>query len=413
MQVWVVHWHIWTLTHDPRALGAVGLARFVPIVLLSLVGGAVADAWDRRRVMFATQSALAAIALALATASFAGRVSVYLIYALMAAGAVAISFDNPARQSLIPNLVPREDFPNAAALNSTARQCAQVIGPLAGGLFIERGMLGWAYLLNSFSFIAVIVALAAMRLPPSVPSHGASPEESRETRGRVSVAALIEGLHFVRRTPILVWTMTLDFFATFFSSANSLLPVFATDVLGVHGRGYGLLAAAQSVGSLGAGAILATRRPVARQGKTVILAVAVFGAATVVFGFSKWYWLTWVALAVIGASDTVSTILRQTIRQLVSPDRLRGRMTSINMIFFMGGPQLGELEAGLVAGWLGAPASVVIGGVACLAATAWVAARASALRAYCAETDITAPDEKSGRAVPAVNEEPPQGISNS
>jgi MFS family permease len=410
MQVWVVHWHVWTLTHDPRALGAIGLARFFPIVLLSLVGGAVADSWDRRRVMFATQSAMAVIPLILAAESFAGHISVYLIYALMAAGAVAVAFDNPARQSLLPNLVPREEFPNAAALNSTAFQCAQVIGPLAGGLLIERGMLGWAYLINSLSFVAVLIALAMMRLPPSVPHHG-DPEVDR--RGGVSVGALLEGLQFVYRTPILVWTMALDFFATFFSSANSLLPVFATDILGVHGRGYGLLAAAQSVGSLGAGAILATRPSVVRQGKTVIIAVAIFGVATVVFGVSRRFWLTWLALAVVGASDTVSTILRQTIRQLVSPDRLRGRMTSINMIFFMGGPQLGELEAGLVAGWLGAPASVIIGGVACLAATAWVGLRATALRAYRAGSHDSPSSTKIEQAPAAANEEPPPSISNS
>jgi MFS family permease len=409
MQVWVVHWHIWTLTHDPRKLGYIGLARFVPIMLLSLVGGAVADTWDRRRVMFATQSAMAAIALILAAASFAGRVNIYLIYALMAAGAVAVSFDNPARQSLIPNLVPREDFPNAAALNSTAFQCAQVIGPLAGGLLIDRGMLGWAYLFNSLSFVAVIIALWMMLLPPSVPRHAASSEQER---GRVSIGALVEGLRFVAQTPILVWTMALDFFATFFSSANSLLPVFATDILGVHGRGYGLLAAAQSVGSLGAGAILATRPPIARQGKTVIVAVAVFGVATVVFGASRFYWLTWLALAVVGASDTVSTILRQTIRQLVSPDRLRGRMTSINMIFFMGGPQLGEVEAGLVAAWFGAPASVILGGVACLAATSWIAIRAQSLRAYRVGAGVPESDVNLETAT-AANEEPPPSITNS
>jgi MFS family permease len=407
MQVWVVHWHIWTLTHDPRALGAIGLARFFPIVILSLVGGAVADAWDRRRVMFVTQSVLALVALVLAAFTFTGHINIFLIYALMAAGAAAMAFDNPARQSLIPNLVPREDFPNAAALNSTAVQCAHVIGPLLGGLLIDRNLLGWAYLANSLSFLAVLVSLALMRLPPSVPHHQQGDREGE--RGRISLGALLEGMRFVRQTPILVWTMALDFLATFFSSANSLLPVFATDILGVHGRGYGMLAAAQSVGSLGAGAIMATRPPIARQGRTVLAAVGVFGVATVVFGLSRWYWLTWLALALVGASDTVSTILRQTIRQLISPDRLRGRMTSINMVFFMGGPQLGEVEAGLVAGWLGAPASVVIGGAACLLATAWVGARAPALRRYRpSESSL----EEEAVILPAPNEEPPPGLTN-
>jgi MFS family permease len=288
-------------------------------------------------------------------------------------------------------------------LNSTAFQCAQVLGPVFGGLLIDRRMLGWAYLANSFSFMAVLVALAMMRLPPSMPLHGEA------ERGKFSLGGLLEGLRFVWQTPILVSTMTLDFLATFFSSANSLLPVFATDILGVSGRGYGLLAAANSVGSLAAGAIVATRRPIVRQGRTVVLAVGVFGAATVLMGLSRWYWLTWLALAVVGASDTVSTILRQTIRQLISPDRLRGRMTSINMIFFMGGPQLGEMEAGLVAAWLGAPISVISGGVACLLATALLAARSPALLQYRISPGSS---DAADAAVALANKEDPPGLSN-
>ena len=198
----------------------------------------------------------------------------------------------------------------------------------------------------------MIGALFALRLPEGVAA------EPGEEKARVSLGALTEGLSFVRRTPILVWTLTLDFLATFFSSANALLPIFARDILHVGARGYGLLAAAEAVGALLTGMLLSLLPQIRQQGRTVIWAVVAYGLATVAFGASHLFWLSWLALALVGAADSVSTILRQTIRQLVTPDRLRGRMTSVNMIFFMGGPQLGELEAGLAATWLGAPWSV-------------------------------------------------------
>lgn len=207
----------------------------------------------------------------------------------------------------------------------------------------------------------------------------------------MSVAALTEGLRFVWRTPILVWTLSLDFLATFFSSANALLPIFARDILHTGARGYGVLAAAEAVGALGAGLLLSLGRPIARQGRAVLWAVVAYGLATVVFGASHLFWLSWLALAAVGVADSVSTVLRQTIRQLVTPDRLRGRMTSVNMIFFMGGPQLGELEAGRAATWLGAPWSVMVGGLGCLLTVALVAARATLLRDYRAPDVETRP----------------------
>ena len=221
----------------------------------------------------------------------------------------------------------------------------------------------------------MIVALVFLRYRPPAESAGA---------GAVSLDTLKEGLAFVAKTPILVSTMALDFFATFFSSANALLPIFAKDILHVGPTGYGLLAAAPAVGSLVAGVGVATLPPIVRQGRTLIAAVFVYGLATIGFGFSNVFWLSALFLSATGAADTVSTVLRQTIRQLVTPDRLRGRMVSVNMIFFMGGPQLGELEAGVVAGLAGAPFSVISGGVGCLIAAVLVARRAPGLRRYVA-----------------------------
>jgi MFS family permease len=345
--------------------------RVVPILVFSLLGGMVADARDRRRLLLLTQSALAAVALGLAALTASGRASVGGIYLLTALGAAAIAFDNPARQALIPALVPREHLPNAFALNSTGFQVATICGPMLAGLVIGRVGTAAAYLINAVSFGAVIVALLRLRYRPAEP-----------TSGPVGLDSLKEGLRFVWGTPILVSTMTLDFFATFFSSASALLPIFARDILKVGPQGYGLLAAAPAVGSLLAGSTMTVLPPLRRQGRVLLWSVVFYGLATIGFGLSPSFTLSALFLAATGASDTVSTVLRQTIRQTVTPDRLRGRMVSVNMIFFMGGPQLGELEAGLVAAWLGAPFSVVSGGVGCLLAAAIVARLAPGLRDY-------------------------------
>jgi len=385
MQVWAINWQLYTLTHQPLALGLVGLFRVVPIVLFSLIGGTVADAWDRRKVMLATQTILASTAAALGLLTVTHHMTAAAIYGLTVVASAALAFDNPARQALIPQLVPREDFASAIALNSIVFRTATIGGPVAAGVLIARGGLGDTYWINAASFLAVIAALLAIRMPAANPEteNGIAPENEPEVeRARVSVGALTEGLRFVWRTPILVWTLSLDFLATFFSSANALLPIFARDILHAGARGYGVLAAAEAVGALGTGLLLSLGRPIIRQGQTVIWAVVAYGLATIVFGASKLFWLSWLALAAVGVADSISTILRQTIRQLVTPDRLRGRMTSVNMIFFMGGPQLGELESGLAATGLGAPWAVITGGIGCLITVALVAARAPMLRNY-------------------------------
>ena len=393
MQVWAINWQLYALTHHALALGLIGLFRVIPIILFSLLGGTVADAWDRRKVMLTTQTTLAVVAAALGLLTVTHQMTASHIYLLTVVGAAAMAFDNPARQALIPSLVPREDFASAIALNSIVLRTATIAGPMAAGLLIARGGLGDTYWINAFSFLAVIAALLLMRLPAgaALQDTEAGPEAEKS---RVSLAALTEGLRFVWQTPILVWTLSLDFLATFFSSANALLPIFAKDILHAGARGYGVLAAAEAVGALGAGLVLSLGRPIVRQGKVVLWAVVAYGLATIVFGASRLFWLSWLALAAVGVADSVSTVLRQTIRQLVTPDRLRGRMTSVNMIFFMGGPQLGELEAGLAATWLGAPWSVMVGGLGCLLAVALVAARVPLLRDYRA---AEAGDKKAGQ----------------
>ena len=379
MQSAAILWHVSLLVASDRralALGLVGLVRVVPVIAFSMMSGVVADVLDRRRLMLVTQSAMALLAAMLAWLTFRGLQTVWPIYALAAVSSAAGAFDLPARQSLIPNLVPREHLANAISLNTIVFQAASVTGPSLAGLAIAGLGVGWVYAINAASFLAVILALILMRGVPSVPGKEGQ-------RSEVSLRAAAEGLRFVFSSPMIRSTMLLDFLATFFSSATALLPIFAQDILRVGAKGYGWLYAAPSAGALVAslGMVRFVDR-LDRRGPVLLWSIVVYGLATAVFGISRSFSLTFLCLALTGGSDTVSTVLRNLIRQLETPDHLRGRMTGVNMVFFMGGPQLGELEAGTVANWFGAPFSVVSGGLGCLAATAWIAGKTPALRHY-------------------------------
>jgi len=378
MQNAALLWNVSLLVPSDRkglALGIVGLVRVVPIVVFSMISGVVADASDRRRLMLLTQTGSAIVALGLAWLAFNGNTSVWPVYALAALSSAVGAFDLPARQSLVPSLVPRQELPNAISLNTIMQQTSQVLGPALGGIVIASANVGWAYVINAVSFAAVIVALLLMRDVPGDPE--------RQARESVSWEAALEGLRFVFRSPLIRSTMLLDFFATFFSSATALLPIFAQDILNVGPAGYGWLYAAPAVGAvtMSAAMVLLTSR-ITRRGPVLLWAVGLYGLATVTFGLSRSFWITFAALALTGVADTISMVIRNIVRQLETPDRLRGRMIGVNMMFFVGGPQLGELEAGVVANWLGAPFSVVSGGLGCMVAVAWLAASTPDLRKY-------------------------------
>jgi MFS family permease len=387
MQSAALLWHVSLLVPDEQkglALGGVGLVRVVPIVVFSMISGVVADAWDRRRMMLITQSSAAVVALVLSATTAAGSASLWILYALAALGSVTGAFDLPARQALVPMLVPREHLPNAISLNTIMVQAASIAGPGLGGLLIASAGLEWVYLFNAISFGSVIVALLMMRGVPGRP-------EPAEGHNGISWRAATEGLRFVFTSPLIRSTMLLDFIATFFSSAIALLPIFAQDILHVGPQGYGWLYAAPAAGALlmSAGMIVLTDR-IINRGRVLLWAVAVYGLATIGFGLARSFWMAFACLALTGIADTISTVIRGIVRQLETPDRLRGRMTGINMVFFMGGPQLGEIEAGAVAYAMGAPFSVVSGGIACLIATGWIAARTPALRTYRSEPGLRA-----------------------
>jgi len=385
MQAAAILWHVSILVPENRralALGMVGLARIGPVLTFSMISGVAADALNRRTLMLVTQSLMAILAGALSFVTLHGLHTVWPIYALAACASAAGAFDSPARQSLVPALIPREHLPNAISLNTIAMQTASVIGPAVGGLLIAHVNVGWVYAINSVSFLFVIGALLLMRGQGTSHIDGTALAD----RGNFTVAAALDGLRFVFRAPLIRSTMLLDFFATFFSSATALLPIFAQDVLHVGARGYGWLFAAPAAGAVLTSAVMVRAVDmITHRGRVLVWSVLVYGIATAVFGLSTSFWLTFVCLAITGAADTVSMIFRNLIRQLETPDHMRGRMIGVNMVFFQGGPQLGELEAGLLANWLGPVVSVVSGGVGCLLTTGWIAARTPDLRHYKAE----------------------------
>jgi len=325
-------------------------------------------------LLFFTQTIMALSALGLAWLTFTGQITLWHMYALTAVGAAAVAFDTPARQSLVPNLVPGRDLASAFSLTSIAYQTGAIIGPALGGLVIAYMGQEYTYLINAISYGALLIALVMM--------GRVSQQAQPEGKPKVSITAIKDGFRFIWLHPIILSTMLLDFFATFFSSARTLLPIFARDILHVGAVEYGWLASAESIGAVIAALIVSQIENLRRQGPVFLISVVVFGLATILFGLSSTLFLAMFALALIGASDTVSMIIRNTIRQLQTPDYIRGRMVSVNQIFFMGGPQLGEIEAGLVAQFFGAPFAVVSGGIGCILAVIWIAQRWPQLRNY-------------------------------
>jgi MFS family permease len=371
MHVVAVSWQVYELTKNPLALGAIGVARIVPLVLLALGSGVLADALDRRKLMLFSQIAMMLCSAALAIASSLGIVTVWWIYIVTALSSAAGTLGMPARQAIVPSLVPREQLSSALSLNIISWQAATIMGPTLGGLIIAGWGVTWVYWIDAASFLAVIAALLLMRV-------GAVIGERRP----VNLRAALEGFAFVRSNTLIWSTMLLDFLATFLGSATVLLPLFATDVLQVGPQGVGLLYAAPSIGAVAASAFLSVRAPMRRQGRILLVAVALYGLCTAIFGISTSFWLSILMLIGVGASDTVSMVVRQTIRQLTTPDEMRGRMTAVGMLFFAGGPQLGEIEAGVAARLLGGPFSVAAGGLACVLMVGILSATTPRLRTY-------------------------------
>ena len=353
-------------------LGALGLVRVLPVLLLAMVGGALADSVDRRKLLITTQSVAALVAITLASLTLTNHITLPLIYLLAGLAAATFALDEPSRQAIIPHLVQKKDLTSAISLNTTVWYLGSVLGPGLGGVLIATlGNLGFIYAIDALSFGAVVLSLLLMR------------HRSGKLRPfRLNRAEIMEGIHFTYHNKLIWSTMLIDFWATFFGSARTMLPLVADRILHVGEQGYGWLAAAQSLGAVMAGIFLSWRGQIRRQGAILLLSVALYGAATALFGLSTVYALSFLFFALTGAGDTVSSIIRGTIRQLRTPDRLRGRMTGVNMAFFMGGPYLGEAEAGIAAALFGVPFAIVSGGIATLCMVGYMAWRYPTLRQY-------------------------------
>lgn len=383
MQLAAIHWHIRELTGTPQplALGGIGLARILPVLVFSLIGGSVADTYNRRWIMFITQSIMASVAVVLAYLTFTGDITIWHIYALTAIQAAAMAFDVPARQAMVPNLVPRDDLPNAFSMTSIAFNTGAIVGPALSGIVIYALGQEYTYLFNAISFGAVLIALLAI---------GTVPQDLKRAAG-ISLDSIKDGFSFIFSKPIILSTMVMDFFATFFASATTMMPIVARDILKVGEVGYGWLVSAQSIGSVGAGLVVSQIHTLRKQGPVFLASVMVFGGATILFGFANTFTLALVALIMIGAADTISTIIRNTIRQLNTPDHIRGRMTSINQMFFQGGPQLGEVEAGVVAQFFGVPFAIISGGIGTIIAAVLIMSKWPQLKTYNGDEHLQQP----------------------
>jgi MFS family permease len=366
-----VAWHVFDLSRSPFHLGLIGLVQFVPALSLTLVGGAVADAYDRLRIMRFAQLPLLAFSALLGFATAGDAVSLPLLYLAVFGVSASFAFDSPARQALAPTLVPLELFPRAVTYSSTTQALAFASGPALAGLAIAAGGPQVAYGLYGVLVAANLVGLGFVR-----------PVRDSGERRAPSWQAVREGLAFVRSQPVVLGCMTLDMLAVIFGGATALLPVYASEILDVGPRGYGILSSSLEIGALATAVVLMLRRPVGRAGPTLLVAVAVFGLATIVFGLSRSFPLSIAAYMVVGMADQVSVVMRQTAIQMSTPDSLRGRVSAVNMICIAASNQLGAVESGFVAAATSATFSVVSGGIGCLVVVAVVAWKLPELRRY-------------------------------
>lgn len=353
-----VGWQVYDLTRDPLDLGIIGLVQFLPLLLLVLVTGAVADRYGRRTVMAASTALALLCALAILFYSWRGLTSPMPIFVALFGFGVARAFFAPASQSLVVNLVPKRVFPNAVAWNSSAWQTASILGPVAGGLLYGIGP-NVTYAAAAL-MLAVATALALMIPKPEERSHIT----------RVTLDSLFAGLRYIRDQKVVLGAISLDLFAVFLGTAVALLPIFARDVLDAGPWALGMLRAAPGVGALLMAVYLATSPVRDHAGRILLVSVGLFGAFTIVFGLSTIVWVSAIALVLIGAFDMISVYIRETLLQIWTPDEVRGRVNAVNIVFLGASNELGDMRAGFVAAWIGAVPAVVVGGISSVAIAA-------------------------------------------
>ncbi len=368
MQGVAVGWQVYAITGRALDLGYVGLAQFLPAIALSLWTGQVADRFDRRHVLVLCQTALLASTVLLYLSATSRHPSVLGIYAVLVLIGAARAFQGPAASALMPNLVPIEVFPNAVAWSSSAWQAAVIAGPALGGFCYSLGGVARVYELTIACELVGLVVTWLIRAPDR------SRERDAGARDRAaSFRELVAGLHFVWHKPVILGAISLDLFAVLLGGAVALLPIYARDILHTGPEGLGLLRSAPALGALVVGIAFAYHPVQRRAGRTMFACVGLFGLATVVFGFSKSFTLSLIALIVSGAADMVSVYVRQSLIQLRTPDDMRGRVAAVNLVFIGASNEFGEFESGLAAAWLGAVPAVVAGGIGtCLVVLLWM-----------------------------------------
>lgn len=350
----IVGWQIYAQTHSAFWLGMIGLIQFLPSVMLALWAGHIADQFDRRRVVLLAQICEWAAIVALAWLTWQGDASVGVILLLVFIISTAKTMESPSLISMLPALVPNTILPRATAANAVAGQAAQIVGPALGGFLYATGA-EVVYTITAVLYLISLLMVATLRY-----------QQAQPPRTPATLSTLFAGVRFIRARPDVLGVISLDLFAVLLGGATALLPIFAHDVLHTGPFGLGLLRSAPAVGALLVGFWLSRRTLQRNVGMIMFFCVAGFGAATLIFAFSSWMWLSLLALFALGGFDMVSMVIRGSLVQLDTPDDMRGRVNAVNAIFINTSNQLGEFESGMLAAWLGAVPAAAIGGVGTL-----------------------------------------------
>ncbi|MFL9879755.1 MFS transporter [Herbaspirillum rhizosphaerae] len=354
MQIVAVGWQVYQLTHSAFDLGIVGLVQFIPSLFLVFIVGHVADRHDRRQVARFSILVEAIAAGLLAAGSIGGWLNKETIFAIVFVIGAGRAFSKPTMSAMLPTLMPPSLLPRAVAGSASATQVAIIVGPALGGFLYVAGP-SVVYITSCAMFIlcSVLVSLIKVETPPS-------------KRENATLKSVFAGIAYIRSKPAIFGAISLDLFAVLLGGATALLPVYAHDILHTNSVGLGLLRSAPAVGALSVALFLARNPLRGRIGRTMFIAVAIFGCATIVFGLSHSFVVSLLALVVLGASDMISVVVRSTFVQLETPDEMRGRVSAVNSVFIGTSNQLGEFESGLTAAWFGAIPAVLIGGIGTL-----------------------------------------------
>ena len=365
-----VAWQVYEITNSPFQLGLTGLFRALPVLIFSLPGGVVADRMDRRRLLIITQALAAVLALVLGLLTSTGQVRVWHIYAVtFLSGAVGI-FDAPARTALIPLLVSSEQLASAYALNITWRQIATLAGPFVGGIVISAFGISTSYYIDALSFFSVIICLAFMRARPSPPA------EKKES----PFQSVQSGFNFIRENSVILGLMSMDTCVNFFGAYRSMMPAFARDILGVGPAGLGALLGVPAFGALlGSGVVMALGNP-KHKGKLILWVTWLYTVGLICFALSRSFALSLLIVFFLGFVDAIGETLRDTLVQLITPDRMRGRVKSFDQVFMSAGIYLGHAQMGTAATFFGIPGALILGGSLGSAAVLLVAKFARSLR---------------------------------